>query len=87
MATNAGLMLLMAACSSVEKQPVIRTVYLQPTLPPAAEAADPQLSLPPRDADLSQSQVIDFWNTDRSGLKACIVQKHAAVAALKGVGQ
>jgi hypothetical protein len=83
-------MLLTAACSFAEKTRPdlqVRTVYLSPDLPPVAAAADPRLSQPPHDRDLTQSEVTDYWNSDRSGLKACIVQKHAAVAAIKGAGQ
>jgi hypothetical protein len=81
-------MLLMAACSSAEKAKPdlqVRTVYVSPDLPPIAAAADPRLSEPPRDRDMTQAEATDNWNSDRSGLKACLVQKHAALKALRGM--
>jgi len=73
---------LAAGCSSDEK-PIIRTVELAREIPPAAVAPDPKLSDPPAGRRWGEREIIDWWNEDRSGLKACIVQKHAAVAALR----
>lgn len=90
MAALAASTLLIAACSSAEKpkpEITVRTVYVAPDLPPVAAAPDPQLSDPPRDRDLKQNEVIDFWNVDRSAAKACFVQKHAAVAAITGAAK
>jgi hypothetical protein len=74
----------MAACSSVKEEPVVRTVYVSPELPPIAQAPDPKLSNPPLDRKMSQKEITDYWNDDRSGLKACLVQKRAAVKAIIG---
>ena len=91
MAVLAASTLLISACSSAEQPKpdiTVRTVYVSPDLPPAAAAPDPQLSNPPRDiALLSQQETTDFWNEDRSGLKACIVQKHAALRAITGAAK
>ncbi len=62
----------------------MRTVYVAPELPPIALAPDPKLSNPPLDRQLSQTEITDYWNDDRSGLKACLVQKRAAVKAISG---
>lgn len=62
----------------------MRTVYVSPELPPIALAPDPKLSNPPLDRQLSQKDVTHYWNDDRSGFKACLVQKRAAVNAVTG---
>lgn len=78
----AAFLPLAAACSSVEK-PTIRTVELARDIPPAAAAPDPKLSNPPAGQIWNEREIIDWWNEDRTGLKACIVQKHAALGALR----
>jgi hypothetical protein len=78
---------LMSACSSVEKEPIVKTVFVAPDLPPIASAPDPKLSDPPRGRILGQKEITGYWNDDRTGLKACLVQKHAAVAAITGAAK
>lgn len=78
----AGFLSLAAGCSSDDK-PVIRTVELARAIPPEAIAPDPKLSNPPPGRRWSERETMDWWNEDRTGLKACIVQKHAAIAALR----
>lgn len=87
MTALAASMPLMSACSSVEKAPIIKTVYVAPDLPPIAAAADPKLGDLPSGRKMSQKELTDVMNNDRAGLKACLVQKHAAVRAITGAAK
>ncbi|MBP1852700.1 hypothetical protein [Rhizobium halophytocola] len=74
-----------SSCSSVESEtpkPQIKTVYLDPVIPPAAEI-ECQLTTVPRDQALTDKQTQDLWNKDRTEIKVCNVRRRLAVSAAK----
>ena len=74
----AALAAIASACSTNDKPAVLKTVYAEREIPPAAKVpcADPVV-LP--DRKLSETEAANYWGTDRTNLRTCEARRAAAV--------
>lgn len=73
----------MSACSPAEA-PRVQAAIVVPVLPDAARKPCTKPAGVP-DRDLTESEVLRAWSTDRVNLKACEQRRAAAVAAVDAI--
>ena len=66
-----------SACSTNDKPPVVKTVFVEREVPPVAKVpCAPPVALP--DRKLSEPEATSYWGTDRTSLRTCEARRAAA---------
>lgn len=78
----AALIAVAGGCSTAPPpEPIVRTEFVKPTLPPLATQPCPvPVRIP--DRDVPAGEVTTLWAKDRAALRSCEARRKAAVSAL-----